>query len=203
MRLRRWWGRLSRRDRRAVGLGALVLVPALLWTFALSPYLERLAERRDRLAAERRALLAERELLASEDRYPRAVEAGLGRLRELRPRLLDGRSEGMAAAGLAQLLEDWARASRVHLVRVEPGTVRGLESRLQAVPVALQGESDLQGLLEFLAALSGSEKILRVGSLQVSRRGAGPGGVGEGVEVLSFALSVVGLALEPEEGSGA
>lgn len=192
-----WW-RLSGRDRRAIRLGALVLAPALAWFFAVSPYLETLREHRSQLDAHRSLLAAERDLLAGRARYPRQVRAAALRLQRRAPALLDSRSRGVAAAELTQFLEDRAAAHRLRLVTTEPRPTRPVDRRLLAVPVQVEGESDLRGILGFVRALETGPKLLRVDGVRIRRRRGAPGPEdAEGMEVLALRATVTGYMLFP------
>lgn len=197
MNLPEAWTRLSDRDRRAIRLGALVLLPALAWVFAVSPWLEAVESRRSALEARRSLLRAERDLLADRQRYPEAVRAAAAQLQETAPALLDSRSRGVATAGLTQFLEDRAAARRVRLTATEPRPTRRLDASLVAVPLHVEGESDLQGVLSFLESLEEGPKLLQVDGLRIRRRGTTRQGEEE-MEVLGFSATVTGYMLFPE-----
>lgn len=192
------WDRLSDRDRRALQLGALVLLPALAWVFGVSPYLDAVEERRSRLDTRTSLLQAERDLIAGRDRYPERVKTAAARLQRMAPALLDSRSRGVATAELTQYLEDRAAALRVRLTATEPGPVRRVGPRLVAVPVTVEAESDLQGLLGFLDVLEDGTKLLRVDDLRLRRRSGAARRQEEGMEVLALHATVVGYMLFPE-----
>ena len=61
---------MSSRDRRAVGLGLAVLVPALLYIWAVRPYLARLDDARQEVAAQRDALSREEAAIAAQRQDP-------------------------------------------------------------------------------------------------------------------------------------
>lgn len=194
------WAGLSDRDRRAIRWGALLLAPALLWTLAVSPWLDAVQDRRDRLEARRALHRAELDLLASADAYPEAVRTGARRLARAAPRLLEGPGEGVAAAALTQLVEDRARAARVHLTGTSPRPPTRVDADLTALALEVTGESDLQGILAFLGGLErGNGKLLRAGELRIRSRGAGRSGE---TEALGFRVLVTGYMLAPGEGSG-
>jgi hypothetical protein len=64
---------------------------------------------------------------------------------------------------------------------------------VRALHVEIRAESDLYGLLAFLRALEGPEKLIRVERLDVSRSLAA--GEVEGVEPLSISASIIGYAV--------
>lgn len=187
-----WAGeRLGPRDRRALRWGGLALLPAILWAVVLRPWLGAVEERRDRLSSLRTLAGAEAELLATGDRYPTAVEERARRLAAFAPRLLDRRSEGRAAAEVHQLVEDRARAARVRLTAVEPAGTEPASSRLAAVTLEVQGESDLRGVLDFVSSIESADKLLRVPRLRVrSARDRSDH------QVLAFRARIVGYVLD-------
>lgn len=192
-----WWRQRGDRDRRAIRLGALALLPALAWVFSVSPWLDAVGDRRSRLEARRSLLRAEHDLLAARERYPEAVRAAAARLQAAAPSLLDSRSRGVATAGLTQFVEDRAAASRVRLTATEPRPTRRLDARLVAVPLRVEGQTDLQGVLGFLESLEAGPKLLQVEDLRIRR----PGGVRRGeeeMEVLGFSATVTGFMLYSE-----
>lgn len=197
------WDRLSARDRRAIRWGALVLAPGLLWVYAVSPFLEAVEERRSRLEARTTQLEAERDLLAARDRYPERVRQAAARLQRAAPALLDSRSRGVATAELTQFVEDRAAAARVRLVATEPRATRRVDRRLLAVPMTVEGESDLEGVLTFLDALEHGPKLLSVEDLRIRRRSGASRARDRGMEVLTVRATVTGYMLVPGgRGSG-
>lgn len=167
--------KLGARDRRAVLLGAAVLAPALAWAFAVRPYLEAVAEAGDRLAVERRLLRGELELVAAAPEYPKAFDAGAERLLAAAPRLMGGDDEGAAAAALAGYLRRTAQAGGANLTRVEPAAAAEAGAGVRALPVAVTGESDLEGLLTFLQMLESGPKLVHVRDLRLeAAASAGP-----------------------------
>jgi hypothetical protein len=196
------WGRLSARDRRAVRWGALVLAPGLAWVYAVSPFLGAVEERRSRLEARTTQLGAERDLLAARDRYPERVRRAAARLRRAAPALLDSRSRGVATAELTQFVEDRAAAARLRLVATEPGAPRRVDRRLLAVPMTVEGESDLEGVLTFLDALENGPKLLTVEDLRIRRRSGSSRLRDRGMEVLVTRATVTGYMLVPEGRGG-
>lgn len=196
------WGRLSARDRRAVRWGVLVLAPGLLWVYAVSPFLGAVEERRSQLEARTTQLEAERDLLAAREVYPERVRQAAERLQEAAPALLDSRSRGVATAELTQFVEDRAASARVRLVATEPGAARRVDRRLLAVPMTVEGESDLEGVLTFLDALENGPKLLTVEDLRLRRRSGATRLRDRGMEVLVVRATLTGYMLVPEGRGG-
>lgn len=159
--------KLGPRDRRAVLLGTAVLAPALAWAFAVRPYLGAVADAGDRLAVERRLLRGELELVAAAPAYPRAFEEGAQRLLAAAARLMGGDDEGAASAALAGYLRRMAQAGGANLTRVEPAAAADAGTGVRALPVAVTGETDLEGLLTFLQLLESGPRLVHVQDLRV------------------------------------
>ncbi|HEU0055560.1 MAG TPA: type II secretion system protein GspM [Longimicrobium sp.] len=205
---------LSRRDRRAVALGAALLAPALFWTLAVSPYLDALGAANERLASERSLLRREQELVASAREYPKAFDAGAERLLRAAPRLMGGENDGAASAAVAGYVRRLAGIASAHLTRVEPGASRAAGGGVTALPVAVTGESDLEGLLSFLQMLETGPKLVDVDDLRLEASDA-PGAVGATYsatpfftpstaqpEVIHFQFTVTGFTLAAPEARG-
>ena len=163
--------RLTPRDRRAVLIGAAVLVPGLLWSLVASPYLSAVADANERLAAERGLLRRELELLASASEYPKAFDAGAERLLKAAPRLMGGEDDGSASAAMAGYVRRLARMGGANLTRVEPAAAFDAGGGVRALPVAVTGETDLEGLLTFLQLIESGPKLVHVQELRLEAAG--------------------------------
>lgn len=191
---------MSGRDRRALLLGSLLLIPGFFWILIARPYMRALDNVSVRLAAEQDLLARERSVLAAADRYPTEIERGAERLLEAASRLFGGASSGVASAHLARYLQELAQGGPALLTRLEPVAEEPAGTGLLALPLHVLGESDLEGLLTLLHSLESGPKLVRVDDLKIrgvrnaTRTGA------EEAEVLSFEFKATGFMLtEPEE----
>lgn len=213
---------LTPRDRRAITWGGAVLVPALAWTLAVSPYLGALGEAKATLEQDRALLRREMELLAEAADYRRAFDDGAEKLLAAAPRLMGGDDDGAASAAVAGYLRRLARMGGAHVTRVEPGPSRDAGGGITALPVGVSGESDLEGLLTFLQMLEAGPKLVDVADLRIEASGnaaAGaapatayggqafytPGGTPAAQpEVITFRFTATGFTLaEPAKEGGA
>ncbi|HEY8468380.1 MAG TPA: type II secretion system protein GspM [Longimicrobiales bacterium] len=193
--------RLSRRDRRALALGGGIVALALLWTYAVAPYLRALEDVRARLEVARGLLERELELAASAPAIAAEVERAAERLRDVAPRLLPGTGDGVADAALADYVRRHAREARVHLASVAPAGAGGGDAerdtgagiRLEETTLLVTGEGDLEGLLTLLARLEAGVKLVRVEGLSIDAGQAAP--QPGGALPLSFRFTVTGWAL--------
>jgi hypothetical protein len=171
----------------ALALAATLLVlPAVdRWT-AREATLEAGAERRARLLAlvtsepELRRALAER----------RRGQAGTMRL------LLAGATPALAASSLQALLQQYAEESLVQLNRVDvAGQLRAERPGLVSVPVLLQGQGDIHGLVDFLHRVQHGQRLLVIDEISVNTRSSY---LEEDDQVLTWSLRAHGLYPEPE-----
>lgn len=172
---------LAPRDRRALLLGLAVMVPALGYAFVVRPYRAALAEVEARVEAETDLLSRELALVASAPGLPDAIDQARQAAREVEGRLLQAPSLVLAEDELTDFLEAAAVRSRVLLEEIRSGELERGEAPpagLEVVRLHLRGESDLQGVLEYLDAIERSRLILRIRELSldpVEARIAGAG----------------------------
>lgn len=184
---------LSARDRRALWLGALLVLPALGVVFAVRPYLAALDSTRDQLAAERGALARERAAVAAAARNPEYQLVADSLMRAAIPTLFSGRDDVIATAELVSYLGAVANENDVWLQNATTRPSTTTESGVRALHVALRAESDLAGLLRFLRALEQGDRLLRVERLDVSVRPTDF--TDSGVEPVTIAATVTAFAL--------
>jgi hypothetical protein len=95
----------------------------------------------------------------------RRAQAGTMRL------LLAGATPALAASSLQALLQQYAEESMVQLNRVnvagEPNPVR---PGLLAVPIVLQGQGDIYGLVDFLYRVQHGQRLLVVDEISINAR---------------------------------
>jgi len=186
------WSTMSRRDRRAVVWGAIVLLPFLLYIWGVRPYQAAVADARDRLSTERATLARERAAITLAHRNPQLQHVADSAMRDVTPRLFEGRDDVMASAELASYVGEVARQARVFLQDASTRPAGPSLSGVRTLHVEMRGESDLRGVLRLLQTLEGGEKLVRVDRLDVSRS---PRSDEEDVETLAIAATVSGFAI--------
>jgi len=200
--------KMNTRDRRAVLIGMLILVPSLGWIWGVRPYRAALADARDRIAAEGSALARERSAVLEATRNPARRQFADSALVAVAPRVFTGANDVAAGAALVNYLGDVARRTHVWLAsaatRGAVATGRGTPSAAPApdgtrpLRVELRAESDFRGILEFLDALERGEKLVTVERLDIAKTlRAGD----EASETLSLSATVVGYAVARRESS--
>ncbi len=184
---------MSARDRRALTLGALVLLPSLFFIWGVKPFLATLSESRDFLSVERAALSRERAAVSAAQRNPGMQQLADSLMRAMSPRLFAGRDDVIATAELVSHLGAVAEEHNVWLQNATTRPAEVGEAGVRTLHVALRAESDLEGLLRFLQALEHGDKLLRVDRLDISI--AAGSFVADGVEPVSISASIMGYAI--------
>jgi hypothetical protein len=186
------WSGMNTRDRRAILLGALVLLPGFAFIWAVRPYQAAVSDLRDQLETERAALARERAALASARQNPQLQHAADSAMRTVHPRLFEGKDDVMASAELAAYVGDMARRSRVWLQ--DAGTRPSVPAApgLRTLRVEVRAESDLNGTLAFLQALERGQKLVRIDRLDISHS---PRASEKDGETLAIVATISGFAL--------
>ena len=186
------WSAMKPGDKRAVILGALALLPFVLFIWVVRPYRAALSDARDQLEAERTALSRERAAVATARDHPQLQHAADSAMRTMRSRLFEGKDDVMASSELAAYLGDVAQRSRVWLQ--DAGTRPAVLSPdgVRMLRVEIRAESDLLGTLMFIQGLERGEKLVRVERLDISKSARGDD---KNMETLSIAATISGFAV--------
>ncbi len=201
---------LPERDRRALLLGALLLVPALLWVGVVRPYAGAVEEIRDRVVSERALLERERAVLREGPGLPLRLESATRELARWEAGLVRSPNLALAEAEVTGLLEELARESRVLLqeVRATPAPPGAPPAAgLRPIRLTARGESDFEGVLRLLHGMERDPLLLRVVGLSVDRPSGGQQGSGGGQEgtqpgAVSFVVIVEAFAPGGAAGTG-
>jgi type II secretion system (T2SS) protein M len=172
------WRRLAVRDRRALVLGAVVLMPVLLFRGVVRPYAraraalgERVRVQRDLLARELAVLADARSLRERRARLDASLAADA-------PRLFPGTEPYAATADLVSYVGETARRNRVQVQDLQGRSAAPATQAegLTRVQVELRGETDFEGVLRLLQTIERGPRLVRVDALAIERSGADPGG---------------------------
>jgi hypothetical protein len=186
------WAAMQTRDRRAVILGAGVLVPALLFIWGVRPYLAALDDARQELSAQRDALSREQAAVASARDNPHLRQVADSAMQAMKPKLFEGRDDVMASALLASYVGEVAQRSRVWLQDANTRPAVLSKDGVRALQVEIRGQSDLRGTLRFLQALERGPKLVRIDRLDVIRA---PGSADDPMETLTITATISGFAI--------
>lgn len=156
---------LAVRDRRALLLGALVVVPALAWSFVVRPWRDEVVRLEDRLDAQRALLERERALLrggpaaavpAPDSALPTAPDADA------------------AAAALASHVAALAVDAGLRVHETEATDAPSPSGAVGEVALRLRAGGTLEATMRLLAALAHGPRLVQVEELAVEA-GAEPG----------------------------
>jgi hypothetical protein len=184
---------MSAGDRRALLLGAAVVLPSLLFVFGVKPYRAALADVQQQLSVERDAFARERAAVSAARQHPQMQHVADSAMQATAPRLFAGRDDVMASAEVATYIGETARKNHVWLQDASTRPATALDGGVRALHVEIRGESDLRGILAFLKSIETGNKLIRVQRLDIS---AQPGRSDEpGTENLALSASIVGYAI--------
>ena len=149
--------------------GASVSAAALVIVLGVLPFGRRWAAREDAYAASREQWMRLATLAASTDGLRRTLAEQQRAFAADEARLVSGATPALAASSLQGLLQRYADESAVQLDRVDvAGQPRPDRPGLVAIPVQLQGQGDIYGLVDFLYRLERGEKLLVVDDLTLN-----------------------------------
>ena len=160
-------GGMSRRERRTLVVGVVIVAAAVFLTYVAVPFAQRWRTREATIDARAAQLARVRGLVAAESSLAAAV-----RLREARPdaaapRPIAARTSALAAAALQAALQQAAAQSGVHVQRVDvAGDAEG-EGDAALVPATLTAMGDVYGLTALLEALQHGPTLMEVTALSV------------------------------------
>jgi hypothetical protein len=183
---------MSPKDRRAIILGAIIVLPGLIFIWGVRPYRNALASTRDELETAKLALSREKAAVAAGPETPGGQQSADSALKMVVPRLFEGRDDAFASAQLAAYLGAIARRSRVLMedANTRPSTTS--PEGIRTLRVEVRAESDVQGVATFLHNLESGTKLVRVDRLEISRV---PGLEDKnGFETLSIAATIAGFS---------
>jgi hypothetical protein len=180
------------RERRTVLIGALVLLPPLLFIWGVRPYRTAMSDARDQLATERAALARERAAIATARQNPELQHIADSAMRAMRPRLFEGKDDVMASSELAAYVGDVAQGARVWLQDAGTRPAVPAAEGVRTLRVEIRAESDLLGTLMFLQGLERGDKLVRIDRLDISRSVRGDE---KDAETLSIVATIAGFAI--------
>ncbi|MDP1858413.1 MAG: GspMb/PilO family protein [Gemmatimonadaceae bacterium] len=162
---------LSTRDRRALLLGAFLVLPAILYALVARPYVVARSETNDRLSTERSLLSRELALLSAQHRLTSDLTERGRSMEKLDARFFHGVDATTAAGALASYVAARARVARVAVNQVETRDGEEAGAGLITIGISIRAEGDLEGVLILLRALETGDRLAWVEDL-VMERGA-------------------------------
>ena len=185
---------LKDRERRTLKWGALIGLPVLLYMFAVRPLYASLLDKREQLDLERTTLVRERAAIAAAKRNPQLQHIADSLMQITSQRLFSGADDVMASAELGSYIGDIAAKNHFLMTSATTGALPKTKSTVRTLSEDIRGESDLQGILEFLQALEHGPKLVRVSRVDMSR----PTRDADDIETVLFAATITAYALPAE-----
>lgn len=178
---------MTPRDRRALVLGAVTVLGAVVLVRGLPATLRFWHTLRQRTARQVETARRSRAILAAQPAIRDSLTVVLGKIVALAPQLVEGRSSAEAGASLSGLLSLAASRHELRMVRLDPlaDSSAGVLRRIQA---HAELEGDVRGLARLLKAVETSDPVLDVVSLEISP--ADPFSSATTAEVLHIELTV-------------
>ena len=152
------WSTMNQRDRRAVILGGVVLMPFLIFIWGVRPYIAALTDARDQLETERATLARVCAVVALVLQNPQLQQTAELSMRLMRPRLFEGKDDVKASSELAAYVGDVANRSRVWLQDAATRPAVAMSDGVRNLKVELRAESDLMGTLSLIQGLERGDK---------------------------------------------
>jgi hypothetical protein len=195
----------SSRDRRAVMIGAVILVPSLLYVYAARPIARAIADKRTAAVQQTDLLARERAVIELAPRFPALRVEASQRLDAELKRTIKSEAAVTANVKLADYVRQIGRAHELLVTDAAEAPGDSLTPGVMLLRLSVHGESDLQGILGFLRAIENGSMHARVASLQIEKaRGRTmPNGQGEDPrEILTLTATIEAPAvIAPAKGA--
>ena len=205
---------LASRDRRAVLVGGVIALSIIGWAGLARPFVRAVSAANATLQHERALLEREEGLIVVRAERPQLARDARAQLSTVAPRFWPVSDAGIAHAALATYLQRSADSVHVLVTQVEATAPMPLPSGVAGIPLRVHGQTDFQGLVDYLTLLGSGPRLVRVTQLDVvatssssdrspvsgpppmpgarSMPQSGPAGA---AEVLAFQLMAVGYLL--------
>ena len=159
-------GNLSRRERILVGLALAVGVILGGWLLVVEPILEHNRAASELVPAREQVLQQKRELIARRAAIAAELDRTTARFDKISEGFLTSATPAVAASELQKIVKDMAAEARteVRSERILPPADRG---DLLEIPVEIAVSCEIRQLVDLLARLDGSNKLLPVQDLKV------------------------------------
>ena len=180
--------RHSRALRAAVAASALLLLIKLV----LLPYVRAVQNARAELAESAASLADEKAFIHTARLLPARIETAIEMERSQMPGVVDGATPAAAQARLAEIVDSTADTAHVTLDVLQPLPVRDGPAGITTIPLHIEAESDLHGILTMLASFETRPLILAIDNLVMERRNALQNDEPAAPEVIDVRFDVTG-----------
>ena len=157
---------LSRRERGLIVLVVLVAAGIVGWQLVVDPILEKNRLTAELVPVRERLLLRRQETVAKKSTILRELETVNGRIDALSAKLLTAAAPPVAASELQKIAKETATgaAMEVRSERILPPVERG---ELLEIPVEIAVSGEIRNLVDLLARLDSTPKLLTVQDVKV------------------------------------
>lgn len=162
----------SARDRRALWIGAAIIVPVLLWRLAIAPSASALARASERATAARELLAREQAMLRDAPRLPAREREARARAANEAPRLFGGADTVAATAALAAWARDAAVGAGLRNAQASAAPVETVTEGVASVGVDLRAEGSFAALAAWIELMESGERLLAIERLDIAAAGA-------------------------------
>ncbi len=174
------------RDRRALWIGALIVMPVLLWRVAVVPYRAALAQGEERATSARELLSREKALLRDAPRLPEMAKAAATRAEDESSRLFGGADTVAATAALASWVRNAAVGAGLRAPQTSAAAVDIVTGGVESVGVDMRAEGSFAAVATWIGLMETGERLLRVERLELAATGATDGTVSLSARVLGY-----------------
>ena len=157
---------LAPRDRRALQRGAWLVVPLLLATVVVKPYIRSRADTRAALMSERTLLAKESGAVIDLPRDRATLDSLSARLTGMSTRLFGGSDAVTASAELARYVSIAASQCGLRLEQVETDSD---SSAVGALRVSMRARGDVVSIHGFLRAMERGSKLVGIDRVEIAR----------------------------------
>lgn len=164
---------LASRDRRALWLGVILVIPVIAWRAVLAPMASASAANTARAELTAGLLAREMALVRDGARLSAALDSARARLRGEAASLFTASDTTGATIALASWLRAAARVAGLADVRVEGAPVLQDAGEFMTVQADLRASGSTAALAEWLARVEGGERVISADRLDISTDGDG------------------------------
>lgn len=159
---------LGPRDRRALRLGLMTLLPALLYVWVARPVVQSFRTASELVATDRDLLDRELALLSGASAMPAILRQLDSTILGERSRLFDGSDAISVTAGLSRYVSDRAVQRQVMVQASESRPAADPGHQLLKVSVEVRAIGDLQGVMGWVADLERGPKLVHIEELRIT-----------------------------------
>ena len=152
--------KLPRRDRRALGIGAALLVVVVLGLYVILPFYEARGRLSQQVESQEKLLIRSSNVIRKTPEYLVRLQELDRQLDGYRQQLLEAADASIATSQLEELVRRLAAQNSVRVVRSNPLPERKTGERYSKITLQMNLEARIPELTNFLYAISTSRKFL-------------------------------------------